>query len=130
MDIDNYRRYSSMGGGTTLYIKGVNFNTAMHGNVVMLGNKQCIVMGSSEVFIQCFTTSHEKEESVLLTLVVDGRNALCSSYNCQVSYLNYYTPRLDYVLPLSTTPDQTIDFQGMLHISTTSDIEFIKVGQF
>ncbi len=40
-----------MGGGTTLFIKGVNFNTAMHGNKVMLGNKQCIVMGSSEVFI-------------------------------------------------------------------------------
>jgi len=119
-----------MGGGTTLFIKGVNFNTAMHGNMVMLGDKQCIVMGSSEVFIQCFTTSHSKEEQVTLTLAVDGKSALCSTYNCIVTYSNHYTPRLDFVLPLSASPNQLVNFQGMLHISTTSDIEFIKVGQF
>ncbi len=67
---------------------------------------------------------------MLLTLAVDGKSALCSSYNCLVSYSNYYTPRLDFVLPLSTSPDQLVDFKGMLHISTTSDIEFIKVGHF
>jgi hypothetical protein len=34
-----------------LYIKGVGFSPAMHGNNVMIGDKQCIVMGSSEVYI-------------------------------------------------------------------------------
>lgn len=119
-----------MGGGTLLYIKGVGFNTAPHGNKVFLGDKECHVMGSSEVYIQCFTIAHPKNEQVLLTLYVDGKAAVCSTYNCMVSYSNHYTPRLDHVLPTSSAPDQLVSFQGMLHISTTSDIEFIKVGQF
>lgn len=62
LDRDNYQRTSSMGGGTMLYLKGIGLSPTSHNNVVMIGDKQCQIMASSEVYIQCYTISHFKEE--------------------------------------------------------------------
>ncbi len=43
---DNSNKYSSLAGGTTLYIKGTGFGRMESDNVVMLGNNQCKVVGN------------------------------------------------------------------------------------
>ena len=64
------------------YIKGVGFNTAPHANKVFLGDKECLVMGASEVYIQCYSSPHPKNEMVAVTVYVEGKLAKCSTHIC------------------------------------------------
>lgn len=111
-----------------LYIKGVNFSPMNDMNMVMIGNNPCKVSACSEVYIQCFTTSHSIEESLEVKVTVNMAPALCSTYNCRVTYSNYYTPKLHFIIPGAAAPDSKVSFEGMLQVGLTTDIEFIKLG--
>lgn len=88
-----------MGGGTMLYIKGVNLSPMSDMNMVMIGTNPCKVTASSEVYIQCFTTGHNKEETLDVTVMVNMQPAQCSAHICRVTYSNHYTPKLRFILP-------------------------------
>jgi len=67
--------FSSMGGGTILWISGQGFDVIPENNVVLVDGAPCAVQGASPFILSCLTPPSLIEKKALVEVSVKGKNA-------------------------------------------------------
>jgi len=77
--------------------------------------------------IVCDVPAHDVEESLQVKVFVDNlRTGTCSS--CYWYYSYWKTPQIEYLIPSAGSPGSGTNFYGRQRISSTSDIDYLKIG--
>ena len=79
--------------------------------------------------IVCVIPAVPQEGSLQVKVFVDNlRIGTCGS--CYVYFSYWNTPQLAYMIPFAANPGDEINYYGKPVVSTSTDIDFIKIGDF
>jgi hypothetical protein len=117
--------YSSLRGGTFIYIKAMGHSPDPSENSVYVGTFPCKIPadGVTDTFISCQTSdsgSLTNINSLPVTLISYGTSVTSSSPNV-VTYSGSYTPYLVDVFPSAGLPGSTVNFYGTHRITDLGD---------
>ena len=132
-----------MMGGTTLYIKGTNFDPDPNLNVISIGPYPCTLVadGCTESNLVCITTpATDPDQTWKLPIKIEfgskRGNVCCAQSNCKFTYRNSYTPFIEEIHPRTAAGNQEINVHGIHRITepgdgrspSASEIENILIG--
>ena len=117
--------YSSLRGGSMLYIKAIGHNPDPTKNKVYVGTIECVIPadGVADTFITCETGDSKSSSSISnlpVTLISDGKS-LTTSYPNSVYYYSSKTPYLRDVFPTAGFAGSEVHFYGIHRISDLGD---------
>jgi hypothetical protein len=132
----------SKGGGTVLYIAGVNFSPIADDIQIYFGNYPCnlIAEGSTVSMVSCITTPmYDPNAQYSIPITMYTANLLpvtCRSNVCLFSYSNNLTPFIYEVFPSTFVGNEQISIDGVHRISnigdgrspSASDLRYILIG--
>ena len=132
----------SKGGGTVLYISGVNFSPIAGDISIFFGKYPCDIVaeGSNVNMVSCITTpmtgDDEGKQLPITMYTVDLLTVTCKQSSCYFAYSESYTPRITEIYPSIAAGNEEVSFFGTHRISNigdgrspdASDLRYLLIG--
>jgi predicted permease len=116
----------SVSGGTTIYIRGLGFNSNAGSNQVSVGPYPCNIPadGATETTIACITSSTGQQNNIYtlpIIVISNGQQQQLTQEQGSFSYLSANTPIITALYPASAVPGTYVNFYGIHRIYNLGD---------